>query len=47
MLREYSALAQTFGWDREVFDQITKNALEGAFCDTDTKTRLAKQLETA
>lgn len=47
MRREYSALAQTFGWDREVFDQITKNALEGAFCDTDTKTRLAKQLETA
>lgn len=45
MTREYDYLADTFGWDEEIFDEITANALAAAFCDEDTKTRVAKKLK--
>ncbi|MHC9234432.1 adenosine deaminase [Pseudooceanicola sp. 502str34] len=47
MSREYEALNRTFGWDEEIFDQIARTALDAAFCDEATKTRIAKRLETS
>ncbi|QPM90373.1 adenosine deaminase [Pseudooceanicola algae] len=47
MASEYAALRKTFGWDDEIFAQIAKTALDAAFCDTVTKAKLAKRLETA
>lgn len=46
MAKEYEALHNAFGWDEEVFGQITQTALEAAFCDAATKEKLAKRLET-
>ncbi len=43
--REYDALAETFGWDTPDFDQITRNALDAAFCDAETRARIAARLE--
>jgi adenosine deaminase len=45
MTREYDHLADTFGWDEEIFEEITANALAAAFCDEDTKDRVAKKLK--
>ncbi|WP_127562381.1 adenosine deaminase [Nioella ostreopsis] len=45
MTREYDHLADTFGWDEEIFDEITANALAAAFCDEDTRARVAKKLK--
>ncbi|QOL79496.1 adenosine deaminase [Pseudooceanicola spongiae] len=45
MNREYEALRTTFSWDREVFAEIARNSLDAAFCDADTKAKLAKRLE--
>lgn len=47
MTREYDMLAETFGWDDEIFAEINKNALEAAFCDAATRETIAKRLEPA
>ena len=47
MTREFEELERTFGWDQEIFGQITRTALDAAFCDADTKARIAKTLEPA
>jgi adenosine deaminase len=43
--QEYDRLAEAFDWDDGVFAQINRTALDAAFCDTDTKTRVMKLLE--
>lgn len=45
MTAEYDRLADTFGWDAEIFDEINANALAAAFCDDDTKGRVAERLK--
>ena len=47
MEREYQSLHDAFDWDDGVFAEIARNALDAAFCDTDTKALIAKQLEAA
>ncbi len=47
MVNEYDRLADAFEWDAGVFDEIAQTSLEAAFCDADTKEKLAKRLETA
>ena len=47
MTREYEMLAETFGWDDEIFAEVTRNALDAAFCDADTRAKIAKKLEPA
>ncbi|TRD22281.1 adenosine deaminase [Palleronia caenipelagi] len=46
MVREYDRLADTFGWDEEVFRELALTAVDAAFCDDETKTRLRKRIET-
>ena len=45
MAREWDRLAEAFDWDQGVFDTLNRNALDAAFCDTETKTKIAKRLE--
>ena len=45
MSAEYDHLADTFGWDDEIFDDINANALAAAFCDVATKERVAAKLK--
>jgi adenosine deaminase len=45
MEREYEELARAFGWDTGDFLEIARNALDAAFCDADTKGRLADRLK--
>ncbi len=45
MKREYDMLNQAFDWDEGVFHTIAKTSINAAFCDQDTKTRIAKRLE--
>jgi adenosine deaminase len=47
MAKEYEALHDAFDWDKGVFAALNQTALDAAFCDADTKTRLRKTLETA
>ncbi|MBC7478996.1 MAG: adenosine deaminase, partial [Pseudorhodobacter sp.] len=47
MEREYVQLHEAFDWDDGVFAKIARTALDAAFCDADTKTRLLKTLEAA
>lgn len=47
MAREYEMLHQAFDWDEGVFAKIARTALDAAFCDADTKTRILKILEQA
>jgi len=47
MTREFEELERAFGWDQEVFGEITRTALDAAFCDGDTRARIAKKLESA
>ena len=47
MAREYEMLNQAFDWDEGVFAKIARTALDAAFCDADTKTRILKILEQA
>lgn len=46
MTDEYVNLARTFGWGPEDFDALNKTALDAAFCDAETKAKIAKKLET-
>lgn len=45
MAREFLALHETFGWEREHFQALNKTALAAAFCDVDTSARLKTRLE--
>ncbi len=42
--QEYERLAETFGWHEEDFRRLNLWAIDAAFCDNDTKTRLQKEL---
>ncbi|WP_312530662.1 adenosine deaminase [Paracoccus sp. (in: a-proteobacteria)] len=42
--QEYERLAEAFSWHDEDFRRMNLWAIEAAFCDTDTKTRLQKEL---
>jgi len=45
MTAEYDRLAETFGWDEAVFDEIDANALAAAFCDEGTRAQIARTLK--
>ena len=45
MTREYAELERAFGWDEADFLEISTTALDAAFCDADTKTRIAARLK--
>nr|WP_239113368.1 adenosine deaminase [Shimia biformata] len=45
MRKEYEGLEQAFGWTTEDFRAITDTALDAAFCDAETRARIAKRLE--
>ena len=47
MTREYDMLARTFDWDDTDFRALNQTALDAAFCDAETKARIAKLLEAA
>ncbi|KAF0115220.1 MAG: adenosine deaminase [Rhodobacteraceae bacterium] len=45
MAREYEELHKAFDWDEGQFRRIARQSLDAAFCDADTKVRIAKRLE--
>lgn len=45
MRDEYLNLANTFGWDAEVFTEIAKTSAQAAFCDEACRATLLKKLE--
>ncbi len=45
MSREYDELARAFGWDAPDFAALNRVALDAAFCDEQTRARIAKRLE--
>lgn len=45
MSREWDRLAEALDWDQGVFDTLNRNALDAAFCDAETKDKIAKKLE--
>ncbi|QYZ68858.1 adenosine deaminase [Neotabrizicola shimadae] len=47
MAREYDMLSDAFDWDDSVFATLNRTALDAAFCDTDTRSKIAKRLEAA
>ncbi|WP_299349871.1 adenosine deaminase [uncultured Shimia sp.] len=47
MSREYDMLAEAFGWNETDFRALNATALDAAFCDADTKTRIKEKLESA
>ncbi len=47
MQREYENLHAAFEWDDAEFAAIARTSLDAAFCDADTKARIAKLLEAA
>lgn len=47
MTAEFDMLARTFHWEDEDFKALNAAALDAAFCDAETKTRIAKLLEAA
>ena len=42
MAREYDSCTEAFDWDDGVFAKIARTSLDAAFCDADTKTRIAE-----
>ena len=44
MAREYDRLADAFDWYNGVFEGIARASLDAAFCDADTRERIAKKL---
>ena len=38
-------LHRAFDWDEEQFRRLAAQALDAAFCDADTKAKIAKRLE--
>ncbi len=47
MEREYAMLAEAFDWDESVFAEIAATAARAAFCDTGTREKILKRLESA
>ena len=47
MTREYDELHRAFDWDEGQFERLNRTALDAAFCDADTKARIAKLLGAA
>ena len=47
MAKEYDRLNAAFDWDEGVFQGIARAALDAAFCDADTRTRILTRLEAA
>lgn len=47
MSAEYAGLHRAFGWEQPEFDTLAQTALSAAFCDSSTRARLAKRLESA
>lgn len=47
MEREYTQLHRAFDWDDAQFRRLNRTALDAAFCDADTRGRIAKKLESA
>lgn len=45
MTREYEELHKAFDWDEGQFRRIARQSLDAAFCDADTKAKIAKLLE--
>ncbi len=45
MAREFEELHRAFDWDDGVFASINRTALDAAFCDADTRARIAALLE--
>ena len=45
MTAEYDMLNRTFGWEDADFNAVNQTALAAAFCDDDTRARVAKRLE--
>ncbi|WP_103332612.1 adenosine deaminase [Pseudotabrizicola formosa] len=45
MEREFAELHRAFDWDDGVFATLNRTALDAAFCDADTRARIAKVLE--
>jgi adenosine deaminase len=45
MAKEYEELHRAFDWDEGQFRRIARQSLDAAFCDADTKGRIAKLLE--
>jgi adenosine deaminase len=44
MNKEYRDLEKTFKWTKKDFRELNKIALEAAFCDSDTKAKIAMKL---
>lgn len=44
MAREYDRLNDAFDWDEGMFRTIARRSLDAAFCDADTKAKIAKKL---
>jgi adenosine deaminase len=45
--KEYSSVTETFGWSFDDQMDVTRTAIEAAFCDEPTRTRLLVRLESA
>jgi adenosine deaminase len=45
MAREYEQLHEAHDWDEAQFSRLNSTALDAAFCDADTKEKIAKRLE--
>ena len=45
MAREYEELHRAFDWDEGQFRRIARQSLDAAFCDADTKAKIAQKLE--
>lgn len=47
LAQEYDRLHEAFDWDEGVFQTLNCTALDAAFCDADTKTKIGKHWEAA
>lgn len=47
MTAEFDTLAETFGWDDADFKALNQTALDAAFCDDETRAKIATKLEAA
>ena len=47
MTAEFEGLARTFDWNEDDFADLNRTALDAAFCDDETKDKIAKLLEPA
>ncbi len=47
MTREYEALARVFGWEEGALRALSRAGLDAAFCDAETRARIAARLDAA